>query len=88
MTGNLQRRLDRLTQRHALSAGRMIVVEVHDSRVHDDALLDATLAGAGISRTDHDLVVQVRRFDPSPPEPPCALLSVTALGHRRRGASR
>ena len=51
-------------------AGHMIVVEVHEGREHDDALFDATLAGAGISRTDHDLVVQVRRFDPSPPSNP------------------
>jgi hypothetical protein len=63
----LHRRLDRLAQRHALSAGRWIVVEVHDSRVHDDALLDATLADAGISRTDQDLVVVIKRYGPTQP---------------------
>jgi hypothetical protein len=86
MSRALHRRLDRLAQRHALSAGRWIVVKVHDSRVHDDALLHATLADAGTSRTDRDLVVIVKRYGRNPAEPPCALVSVTPLHSARRGS--
>ena len=65
MIGNLQRRIDRLARRSEHLAGRLIVVEVHDGRDHDDTLLDATLKAAGVARTDQDLVVKLRRFAPT-----------------------
>jgi hypothetical protein len=49
--------IERLAHRYDLSAGRLIVV---------GALLGATLAEAGISRTDQDLVVKLKRYDPRP----------------------
>jgi hypothetical protein len=84
----LHRRLDRLAHRYGLSAGRLIVVTMHESRAHDDSLLSAALADAGISRTDQDLVVIVKRYGRHPAEPPCALVSVMPLHPQRRGTMR
>ena len=79
MSTSLRRRLERLAQRCGEVAGRLIVVEMHEARWHDGALLDATIADAGISRTDQDLVVKLKRYAPDPAEPPCALRSATTL---------
>jgi hypothetical protein len=88
MSRALHRRLDRLAHRYGLSAGRLIAVTMHESRAHDEALLAATLADAGISRTDQDLVVVIKRYGRNPAEPPCALQSVMPLHPQRRGTMR
>jgi hypothetical protein len=88
MSRVLHRRLDRLVHRYGLSAGRLIVVTMHESRAHDDSLLSAALADAGISRTDRDLVVVIKRYGRNPAEPPCAVQSVTPLHATRREAMR
>ena len=77
MSASLHFRIERLARHCGHSSGRLIVVKVQDSHVYDDALLSATLSEAGISRTDRD-----------PADPPCALVSVTALHPARRGATR
>ena len=87
MSTSLRRRLERLAQRCGEVAGRLIVVEMHEARWHDGALLDATLADAGISRTDQDLVVKLKRYAPNPASSPCALLSVTSLAPARPSTS-
>lgn len=79
MTSSMHRRLTRLAQRHEHLAGRMIVVAVQAERACDDALLDATLANAGVTRTDQDLVVKIKRFAANSGRPPCALLAINPL---------
>ena len=81
MIGNLQRRIERLARRSEHLAGRLIVVEVHDGRDDDDTLLDATLTAAGVTQTEQDLVVKLRRFAPTAATPPCAVLGVHPLTH-------
>ena len=81
MIGNLQRRIDRLAPRSEHLAGRLIVVEVHESRVSGAALLDAALTAAAVALTDQDLVVKLRRFAPTAATPPCAVLGVHPLTH-------
>ena len=80
MRGRLQWRVDRLERRHGLGAGRLIVLEVAAGRGQDRALVAGTLAAAGLAPGDRDLLVQVRRFCPDPSHPPCAVVSVAALG--------
>ena len=77
MTRALQRRLDRLTDR--ATVGRMITLSIADEHVQDSALIDATLAAAGIEREEQDLVALLKRYAPDPAEPPCALRSATTL---------
>lgn len=79
MTSSMLRRLTRLAQRHEHLIGRLIVVAVQAERACDDALLDATMADAGVDRTDADIVVKLKRFTPDSGRPPCALLAVHPL---------
>jgi hypothetical protein len=78
--GRLQQRIDRLERRHAHGAGRMIVLQVAADRSEDHALVAGTLAAAGLAPGERDLLVRVRRFCPDPSDPPCAVVSVAALG--------
>ena len=80
MHRQLQQRMDRLEQRLGHGAGRLIVLEVAAERSQDQALVAGTLAAAGLAPGDRDLLVQVRRFCPDPSNPPCAVVSVAALG--------
>ena len=80
MHRQLQQRMNRLEQRLGHGAGRMIVLEVAAERSQDQALVAGTLAAAGLEHGDRDLLVQVRRFCPDPSDPPCAVVSVAALG--------
>jgi hypothetical protein len=82
MTRALHRRLDRLTDQVAV--GRMITLSIADEHVNDDALIDATLAAAGIEREERDLVILVKRYGTLDAEPPCTLLSVLALAPNGR----
>jgi hypothetical protein len=95
VTHALRRRLDRLTDR--IAAGRMIVLGIAYERAElgiayeraeDAALVDATLADAGIVRDDSDLLVLVTRYATPEGEPPCALLSVSPLAQAARRAPR
>jgi hypothetical protein len=47
--------------------------------VNDSALINATLAAAGIERDDSDLLVLPKRYATGDVEPPCTLLSVSRL---------
>ena len=80
MHRHLQQRMNRLEQRLGHGAGRMIVLEVAAERGQDRTLVASTLAAAGLGHGDRDLLVQVRRFCPDPSDPPCAVVSVAALG--------
>jgi len=84
MTRALHRRLDRLTEQ--ITVGRLIALSIARERVGDRALVDGTLAAAGIERTDADLTVLVKRYDTQGAEPQCALLSVTPLSSNPRKA--
>ena len=81
MSGSLQRRIDRLSQRAAHQPGRMVVVEIDESFEHDAALLDATLVTAGVVQTEQDLVVKIKRFASIAGQPSCALLAIHTLAH-------
>ena len=84
MTRTLRRRLDRLAGQ--VAAGRMFVLGIAYERAEDAALVDATLADAGIVRDDSDLLVLVTRHATRGGEPPCALLSVSPLPPNARRA--
>jgi hypothetical protein len=95
VTHALRRRLDRLTDR--IAAGRMIVLGIAYERAElgiayeraeDAALVDATLADAGIVRDERDLLVLVTRHATRGGEPPCALLSVSRLAPKAGKARR
>ena len=88
MHRQLQQRMNRLEQRLGHGAGRMIVLEVAAERSQDRTLVAATLAAAGVAHGDRDLLVQVRRFCPDPSDPPCAVVSVAALGPVRQRSPR
>ena len=75
---SLRRRLDRLADQVG-GTSRMITLNIADRHVQDSALIDATLAAAGIEREEQDLVVLLKRYAPDPAEPPCALRSATTL---------
>jgi hypothetical protein len=47
--------------------------------VNDSALINATLAAAGIERDDSDLLVLLKRYATGDVEPPCTLLSFSRL---------
>ena len=82
MTRALQRRLDRLTDR--VTVGRMITLSIADEHVQDSALIDATLAAAGIEREEQDLVVLLKRYGTLGTEPPCSLVSVRPMPSNAR----
>ena len=85
MRGRLRQRIDRLERRLGHGAGRLIVLEVAVERSQDHALVASTLGAAGLAPGDRDLLVKVRRFCPDLSDPPCTVVSVTALGpvHQR-----
>ena len=80
MHGRLQQRMNRIEQRLAHVAGRLIVLQVAAERRQDQALVAGTLAAAGLAPGDRDLLVRVLRFCPDPSDPPCAVVSVAAFG--------
>jgi hypothetical protein len=80
MTRTLHRRLDRLTDQ--IAVGRLITLSVAHERIEDRALINGTLADAGIKRTDADLTVLLKRYGTMGAEPQCALLSVTPFGSK------
>ena len=75
----LHRRLDRLALAPARQERRLIVLEVDAERRGDEALVDRTLAEAGVVPRPADLLVKLLRFDAPPDHPPCALLRVSPL---------
>ena len=84
MIRTLHRRLDRLTDQ--IAVGRLIALSIAHERVGDRALIEGTLAAAGIERTDADLTVLLKRYDTLGAEAACALLSVTPLSPTARKA--
>lgn len=86
MTRALHRRLDRLSEQ--IAVGRLIVVDIAHEHVDDDDLVSATLAAAGIERTDEDLTILLKRYDTLGTEPPCTFHSVTPMVPTTRRALR
>jgi hypothetical protein len=75
----LHRRLDRLAHARARREARLIVLEVDADRRGDAALVDRTLAEAGLAPRPEDLVVKLLRFGPPSGAPPCTLVRVSPL---------
>ena len=64
----------------------MITLNIAHEHVEDSALIDATLAAAGVERDERDLVVLLKRYDTLGTEPPCSLVSVLPLAPNVRKA--
>ena len=71
----LRRRLDRLARDSASRERRLVVLEVDATGRGDAALVDRTLAEAGLAPRPEDLVVKLLRFGPPSGAPPCTLWS-------------
>jgi hypothetical protein len=82
----LHRRLDRLARAHAGRERRLVVLEVDADRRTDEALIDRTLAEAGVVPRPEDLIVKLLRFAPPSGEPPCALVRESPLEGGAGGA--
>ena len=83
MMRSLRRRLDRLADQVG-GTSRMITLNIADKHVQDSALIDATLAAAGIEREEQDLVVLLKRYGTLGTEPPCSLVSVRPMPSNAR----
>jgi hypothetical protein len=84
----LRRRLDRLALASASRERRLVVLELDADRRGDEALVDRTLAEAGVVPWPADLVIKLLRFDAPPDHPPCALVRVSPLYGATGGGGR
>ena len=84
-TLGLRRRLDRLALAGAARERRLVVLEVEADRRGDAALVDRTLAEAGVEHRPEDLIIKLLRFGPPAGAPPCAVVRVSPLGDAAGG---
>ena len=83
MMRSIRRRIDLLADQVG-GTSRMITLNIADRHVQDSALIDATLAAAGIEREEQDLVVLLKRYGTLGTEPPCSLVSVQPMPSNAR----